>query len=213
MGINLTEEQIERYSRQIVLPQIGSKGQKRLLEAKILIVGAGGLGSIAVMYLAAAGVGKLGIIDFDRVALNNLHRQLLHHTHDIGRPKVVSASETIADINPDVEVTTYPHQLTADNVMDIIADYDVIVDGTDNFPIRYLMNDACVLARKPNVHGSVLFFEGMATLFLPDNGCYRCLFPTPPPLGVVPSCAEGGVLGTIPGIIGLIQATEAIKLF
>lgn len=211
MEVSLTEEQIERYSRQIVLPQIGGKGQKQLLKAKVFVVGAGGLGSIAAMYLAAAGVGKLGIIDFDRVDLSNLHRQLLHHTHDIGRPKVVSAAEAIADINTDVEVVPYPYQLTTDNIMDIIADYDVIVDGTDNFPTRYLMNDACVLARKPNVHGSVLSFEGTVTLFLPDNGCYRCLFPTPPPPGVVPTCAEAGVLGILPGIIGLIQATETIK--
>lgn len=212
MEISLTEEQIERYSRQIILPQIGGKGQKRLLKAKVFVVGAGGLGSIAAMYLAAAGIGKIGIIDFDRVELSNLHRQLLHHTHDVGRPKVVSAAEAIADINPDVEVVPYLYQLTADNIMDIIVDYDVIVDGTDNFPTRYLVNDACVLAKKPSVHGSILFVEGTATLFLPNNGCYRCLFPTPPPPGIVPSCAEGGVLGILPGIIGLIQAVETIKV-
>lgn len=212
MAISLTEEQIERYSRHIVLPQIGGKGQKRLLEAKVLVVGAGGLGSAAAMYLAAAGVGKLGIIDYDCVDLSNLHRQLLHHTHDVGRPKVVSAAEAITEINPGVEVVPYQYQITSANIMDIISEYEVVVDGTDNFPTRYLVNDACVLAKKPNVHGSILFFEGTATLFLPEKGCYRCLFPTPPPPGTVPTCAEGGVLGILPGIIGLIQATETIKV-
>lgn len=212
MTIALTEEQIRRYSRHIILPQIGGAGQRRLLEAKVFVVGAGGLGSVAAMYLAASGVGKLGIIDFDQVDLSNLHRQLLHHTHDVGRPKVVSATEAIAEINPDVEVVQYPYSLTATNIMDIIADYEVIVDGTDNFATRYLVNDACVLIGKPNVHGSILFFEGTNTVFLPGKGCYRCLFPVPPPPGMVPSCAEGGVIGVLPGIIGLIQALETIKI-
>jgi molybdopterin/thiamine biosynthesis adenylyltransferase len=212
MDKSLTEEQIERYSRHIILPQVGGKGQKKLLQAKVLLVGTGGLGSIIAMYLAAAGIGKLGIVDFDRVSLSNLTRQLIHHNHDIGRLKVDSAVESIADINPDVEVVPYPLQLNPSNIMEIIKDYHIIVDGTDNFPSRYLINDACVLAGKPNVHGSILGFEGRATLFLPGKGCQRCLSPNPPPPGTVPSCAEAGVLGVLPGIIGLIQATETIKL-
>lgn len=212
MDKGLTEEQIERYSRHIILPQVGGKGQKKLLQAKVFLAGAGGLGSIIAMYLAAAGVGKLGIADFDRVSLSNLTRQLIHHNHDIGRLKVDSAVESIADINPDVEVVPYAFQLTPENIMDIIKDYDIVIDGTDNFPTRYLINDACVLAKKPNVHGSILGFEGRATLYLPGQGCQRCLSRNPPPPGTVPSCAEAGVLGVLPGIIGLIQATEAIKL-
>ncbi len=181
MEKGLTEEQIERYSRHIILPQIGGRGQQKLLQAKVLLAGAGGLGSVAAMYLAAAGVGKLGIVDFDRVSLSNLTRQLIHHNHDIGRLKVVSAKETIADINPDVEVIPYRVQLTPGNIMDIVSGYDIVVDGTDNFPTRYLINDACVLAGKPNVHGSILGFEGQATLFLPGKGCQRCISPKPPP--------------------------------
>ncbi|MDP2954146.1 MAG: molybdopterin-synthase adenylyltransferase MoeB [Chloroflexota bacterium] len=210
--LSFTEEQIRRYSRQIILKQVGGKGQRKLLDSSALLVGAGGLGSPSGLYLAAAGVGKLGLVDFDRVDLSNLHRQVLHHTDDVGRPKVVSATETINSLNPDVQVVQYPFQLTSHNIMDIIRDYDVVVDGTDNFPTRYLINDACVMAGKPNVHGSVFLFEGQATVFMPGKGCYRCLFPAPPPPGMVPSCQEAGVLGVLPGIIGLIQAVEAIKI-
>lgn len=212
MKPGLTEEQVERYSRHIILRQIGGKGQRKLLESKVLIVGAGGLGSPVALYLAAAGVGRLGIVDSDSVDLSNLHRQILHHTHDLGRPKVISAAETIAELNPDVQVAPYPVRLTSQNIMDIIAGYDVVVDGSDNFATRYLVNDACVLARKPNVYGAIFRFEGQATVFQPGKGCYRCLFPSPPPPGMVPSCQEAGVLGVLPGIIGTIQATETIKL-
>ena len=210
--IKFTEEQIKRYSRHIILPQIGGKGQRKLLGSSVLLVGAGGLGSPAALYLAAAGVGRLGVVDFDVVELSNLQRQVLHHVHDVGRPKVVSAQEAIHDINPDVEVVPYRVQLSSENILDIIKDYDVVLDGTDNFPTRYLINDACVLAGKPNVHGSIFLFEGQATTFLPGKGCYRCLYPNPPPPGTVPSCAEAGVLGVLPGIVGTIQAVEAIKL-
>lgn len=210
--IKFTEEQIKRYSRHIILPQIGGKGQRKLLESSVLLVGAGGLGSPAALYLAAAGVGRLGIVDFDTVDLSNLQRQILHHVHDVGRPKVVSAQETIRDINPDVQVVPYRTQLSSENILDIIKDYDVVLDGTDNFPTRYLINDACVMGGKPNVHGSIFLFEGQATTFMPGEGCYRCLYPNPPPPGTVPSCAEAGVLGVLPGIVGTIQAIEAIKL-
>ncbi len=210
--IKFTEEQIKRYSRHIILPQIGGKGQRKLLESSVLLVGAGGLGSPAALYLAAAGVGKLGIVDFDTVDLSNLQRQILHHVHDVGRPKVDSARDTIRDINPDVQVVPHRTQLTSENILDIIKDYDVVLDGTDNFPTRYLINDACVMGEKPNVHGSIFLFEGQATTFVPGKGCYRCLYPNPPPPGTVPSCAEAGVLGVLPGIVGTIQAIEAIKL-
>lgn len=212
MALSFSEEQIKRYSRHIILPQVSGKGQKRLLQAKVLLIGAGGLGSPAALYLAAAGVGTLGIVDFDTVDLSNLQRQILHHGHDVGRPKVVSATEIIADVNPDVKVVPYQVQLTSANIMGIISDFDIVVDGSDNFPTRYLINDACVLAGKPNVYGSIFQFEGMATVFLPGQGCYRCLFPSPPPPGSVPSCQEAGVLGVLPGIIGNIQAIETIKL-
>lgn len=212
MSLGFTEEQIQRYSRHILLRQIGGKGQRKLLDSSVAVVGAGGLGSPAALYLAAAGVGKLGIVDFDTVDLSNLHRQPLHHNHDVGRPKTVSAAEAIADVNPDVKVIQHPVPLTSQNALEVIADYDVIVDGSDNFPTRYLINDACVLLKKPNVHGSIFLFEGQATVFLPETGCYRCLFPSPPPPGSVPTCQEAGVLGVLPGIIGLIQTTEAIKL-
>ncbi len=207
-----TDEQVKRYSRHIILPQVGGKGQKKLLESSMLLVGAGGLGSPAAMYLAAAGVGKLGIVDFDRVDLSNLQRQILHGVSDIGRRKTVSAAETIHEINPDVEVVLYEERLCSSNIMSIIADYDIVVDGCDNFPTRYLVNDACVLGGKPNVHGSIFLFEGQMAVFLPGQGCYRCLFPEPPPPGAVPSCQEAGVLGVLPGIVGTIQAAEAIKL-
>jgi len=187
-ALGFTEDQIKRYSRHIILPQVGGRGQRKLLGASILLVGAGGLGSPAGLYLAAAGIGKIGIVDYDHVDLSNLQRQLLHHTHDVGRAKVISASEAINEINPDVQVIQHPVILSSQNIMDIIADYDIIVDGSDNFPTRYLVNDACVLAGKPNVHGSIFLFEGQATVFLPGQGCYRCIYPAPPPPGMVPSC-------------------------
>lgn len=212
MAITLTEEQIERYSRHILLKQVGGKGQRKILESRVLLIGAGGLGSPAALYLAAAGVGKLGIVDFDKVDMSNLQRQPLHHTPDVGKLKVQSAAETIARLNPDVEVVPYTTKISSENVMDMISGYDVIVDGSDNFPTRYLINDACVFAKKPLVHGSIFLFEGQATVFMPGKGCYRCLYPTPPPPGAVPSCQEVGVLGVLPGVVGLIQATEALKL-
>ena len=211
-AVPFTEEQVKRYSRHIILTEVGGRGQRKLLSAKVAIVGAGGLGSPAALYLAAAGVGTLGIVDFDNVDLSNLQRQLLHHGHDIGRPKVQSAAETIADVNPDVKVIPHPVALTSENALDILSQYDIIVNGSDNFPTRYLVNDAAVLLGKPLVDGSVFRFEGQATVFLPGKGCYRCLYPAPPPPGTVPSCAEAGVLGVLPGIIGCIQATETIKL-
>jgi molybdopterin/thiamine biosynthesis adenylyltransferase len=208
-----TNDQIYRYSRHIILPDVGGVGQKKLLNAKVLLVGAGGLGSPAAMYLAAAGVGTLGLVDYDRVDLSNLQRQLLHRTQDVGRLKLESAQETLNALNPDVQVVKHPVVLTSENVMDIIRDYDIVVNGTDNFPTRYLVNDACVFANKPLVDGSIFMFEGQATVYDAQKGpCYRCLFPTPPPPGEVPSCQEAGVLGVLPGIIGSIQAIEAIKL-
>jgi molybdopterin/thiamine biosynthesis adenylyltransferase len=208
-----TNDQIYRYSRHIILPDVGGVGQKKLLNAKVLLVGAGGLGSPAAMYLAAAGVGTLGLVDYDRVDLSNLQRQLLHRTKDVGRPKLDSAQETLNALNPDVHVVKHPVVLTSENVMDIIRDYDIVVNGTDNFPTRYLVNDACVFAAKPLVDGSIFMFEGQATVYDAKKGpCYRCLFPTPPPPGEVPSCQEAGVLGVLPGIIGSIEAVEAIKL-
>ena len=207
-----TPKQIERYSRHIIMPQIGSAGQRRLLQSKVLLIGAGGLGSPAILYLAAAGVGTLGIVDFDVVDLTNLQRQILHRDRDVGRLKVESAKATVGDLNPDVQVIPYQVRLSSENVLDIFREYDVIVDGSDNFPTRYLVNDACVLLEKPNVHGSIFLFEGQAATFLPGEGCYRCLYPTPPPPGMVPNCAEAGVLGVLPGIIGSIQAVEAIKV-
>lgn len=208
-----TDEQIYRYSRHIILPDIGGSGQKKLLNARVLLVGAGGLGSPAAMYLAAAGVGTLGLVDFDRVDLSNLQRQLLHRTKDVGRLKLDSAADTINDLNPDVHLVKHQIVLTSENVMDVIKDYDIIINGTDNFPTRYLVNDACVFSGKPLVDGSIFMFEGQATVFDAKKGpCYRCLFPTPPPPGEVPSCQEAGVLGVLPGIIGSIEAIEAIKL-
>ena len=212
MFLGFTEEQIRRYSRQIVLPGVGGKGQKRLLEAKILLVGAGGLGSPAAIYLSAAGVGRLGICDSDTVDLSNLQRQILHHTHDLGKPKVVSAAEAIAEINPDVEVIQHQVWLSSENIMDIIADYDIVVEGSDNFPTKYLVNDACFLAGKPDVHAGILRFEGQLSVFIPGKGCLRCIWPEPPPPDMVPSCQEAGVLGALPGIMGGLQATEVIKL-
>jgi adenylyltransferase/sulfurtransferase len=209
----LTNDEVQRYSRHLILPEVGVVGQQRLKAAKVLLIGAGGLGSPLGLYLAAAGVGKLGIVDFDLVDFTNLHRQILHSTSDVGRSKLDSARETIAGINPGVEFEGYESRLTSDNALDIIRDYDIVVDGTDNFPTRYLVNDACVLLDKPNVYGSIFRFEGQASVFHAKQGpCYRCLYPEPPPPGLVPSCAEGGVLGVLPGIIGTIQAMETIKL-
>jgi sulfur-carrier protein adenylyltransferase/sulfurtransferase len=209
----LSAEQLERYSRHFLLSQLGEKGQRTLLDAKVLLVGAGGLGSPAALYLAAAGIGTLGIVDADVVDRSNLQRQILHSTDRIGVSKAESAKQTINSLNPDVQVRIYNERLTVDNVMDIFRDYDIIVDGSDNFPTRYLVNDAAVLVGKPVVHGSIFQFEGQASVFKPHEGpCYRCLFPTPPPPGMVPSCSEVGVLGVLPGVIGVIQATETIKL-
>ena len=209
---SFTAEQVKRYSRHIIMPQIGSKGQRKLLDSKVLLIGAGGLGSPSALYLAAAGVGTIGIVDFDVVEITNLQRQILHHGHDVGRLKVDSAIDTIADINPDVKVNPYQVRLTSENAMELFSDYDVVLDGTDNFPTRYLVNDACVMLNKPNVHGSIFLFEGQASTFIPGQGCYRCLYPSPPPAGMVPNCAEAGVLGVLPGIVGSIQAIEAIKV-
>ncbi|HEX2089672.1 MAG TPA: molybdopterin-synthase adenylyltransferase MoeB [Actinomycetota bacterium] len=213
-GAPFTEEQVLRYSRHIILPKIGAAGQRKLLDAKVLCVGAGGLGSPVATYLAAAGVGTLGIVDFDRVDLTNLQRQILHDTADVGRPKVESAAERIGEINPDVEVRPHNVLLNSDNAFDILGQYDIVVDGSDNFPVRYLVNDATQILGKPLVYGSIYQFDGQASVFLPgrDSPCYRCLFPQPPPPGAVPSCAEAGVFGVLPGIIGSIQAVEAIKL-
>ncbi len=212
-GVHLSNDEIRRYSRHLILPEIAMSGQKKLKQASVLLVGAGGLGAPAAMYLAAAGVGHLGIVDFDVVDESNLQRQIIHGQSTVGKPKLQSAAQRIKDINPFVEVTGYEEPLTSQNALRIFADYDVIVDGTDNFPTRYLVNDACVLLGKPNVYGSIFRFEGQASVFWAKHGpCYRCLYPEPPPPGLVPSCAEGGVLGVLPGVIGVIQATEAIKL-
>lgn len=211
--MDLSQEEITRYSRHITLPEVGVEGQEKLKAAKVLVVGTGGLGSPVASYLAAAGVGHLGLVDFDVVDASNLHRQLIHGTSDVGRSKIASATETIRGINPNVTVTGYECALTSANALEIIADYDLVIDGTDNFPTRYLVNDACVLLGKPNCYGSIFKFEGQASVFaMKDGPCYRCLFPEPPPPGSVPSCAEGGVIGVLPGIIGLVQATEAIKV-
>ncbi|MGI8909954.1 MAG: molybdopterin-synthase adenylyltransferase MoeB [Rubrobacteraceae bacterium] len=212
-AVELSNDEISRYSRHLIMPEVALDGQKQLKSAKILTVGTGGLGSPLALYLAAAGIGTLGIVDFDVVDESNLQRQILHGTSDVGRPKVESARDRIEDINPNVNVVVHEEALTSENALEIFADYDVIVDGTDNFPTRYLVNDACVLLGKPNVYGSIFRFEGQASVFYAEEGpCYRCLYPEPPPPGLVPSCAEGGVLGILPGAIGTIQATEAVKL-
>jgi len=209
----LTREEILRYSRHLIMPEVGIEGQRKLKDAGILLIGAGGLGSPIGLYLAAAGIGRLGIVDFDTVDFTNLQRQIIHRTEDVGRLKVDSAKERIHSINPEIEVTTYNARLSRENITDLIRPYDIVIDGTDNFPTRYLVNDACIFQKKPNVYGSIFRFDGQATVFSPFKGpCYRCLYPEPPPPGMVPSCAEGGVLGVLPGIIGVIQATEAIKL-
>jgi adenylyltransferase/sulfurtransferase len=211
--MQFTEEQIKRYSRHIILKEIGGTGQKRLLDARVLIVGAGGLGSPAAFYLAAAGVGTLGLLDFDTVELSNLQRQIVHTMKDLERPKVESAKETLLALNSDVTVITHNEKLHSKNAFGILADYDVIVDGCDNFPSRYLINDACVMLGKPIVHGSVLLFEGQVTVFDARHGpCYRCQYPEPPPPGMVPSCQEAGVLGAVPGTVGTLQAVETVKL-
>jgi adenylyltransferase/sulfurtransferase len=210
---DLTRDEILRYSRHLIMPEVGIEGQRKLKAASILLIGAGGLGSPLGLYLAAAGVGRLGIVDFDKVDFTNLQRQIIHRTEDVGRLKVDSAKERLHAINPEVDVTTYNTRLSRENIMDLIKPYDLVIDGTDNFPTRYLVNDACVFQKKPNIYGSIFRFDGQATVFAPFQGpCYRCLYPEPPPPGMVPSCAEGGVLGVLPGIIGVIQATEAVKL-
>ena len=209
----LGADEVLRYSRHVIIPDVGLTGQRRLKNARVLLVGAGGLGSPLALYLAAAGVGTLGLVDYDVVDLTNLQRQILHGTKDVGRSKLDSATERIRDVNPHVHVEPFETRLTSANALDILRDFDVVVDGTDNFPTRYLTNDACVLLGKPNVYGSIFRFEGQASVFATADGpCYRCLFPEPPPPGLVPSCAEGGVLGVLPGLIGTIQATETIKL-
>ncbi|MDP3064989.1 MAG: molybdopterin-synthase adenylyltransferase MoeB [Chloroflexota bacterium] len=211
-ALALTPDQVKRYSRHIIMPQVGSKGQRKLLAARVLIVGAGGLGSPAALYLGLAGIGTIGIVDFDTVELSNLQRQVLHHTRDVGRPKVLSAKETLESHNPDVKVVLHETRLTSENAMEIIPQYDIVVNGADNFATRYLVNDACYLAGVTLVDGSILIFDGQATVFQPGKGCYRCLFPTPPPPGMVPNCAEAGVVGALPGLVGSIQAVEVIKL-
>ncbi len=212
--MELNNDEIRRYSRHLILPEVGLAGQKKLKGASVLCIGAGGLGSPIAMYLAAAGIGKIGIVDFDTVDYSNLQRQILHTDADVGRPKAQSAKETIAGINPNTEVVLHNTRITSENALDLIRSYDIVVDGTDNFPTRYLTNDACVLLKKPNVYGSIFRFEGQASVFASHLGgpCYRCLYPEPPPPGMVPSCAEGGVLGVLPGIVGCIQTTEIIKL-
>jgi sulfur-carrier protein adenylyltransferase/sulfurtransferase len=212
-AVDLSNEEIARYSRHLIMPEVALDGQKRLKQARVLTIGAGGLGSPLALYLAAAGVGTLGIVDFDVVDESNLQRQIIHGTSDLGRPKMESAREKVEDINPNVNVEAFEEALTSENALEIFEDFDVIVDGTDNFPTRYLVNDACVLTGKPNVYGSIFRFEGQASVFYAEEGpCYRCLYPEPPPPGLVPSCAEGGVLGILPGAIGTIQATETVKL-
>ena len=209
----LSHEEVQRYSRHLIMPEVGMAGQKKLKAASVLLIGAGGLGSPLAMYLAAAGVGRIGLVDYDVVDYTNLQRQIIHGTKDVGRPKLHSARDRIVDINPHIQVDSYEVPLTSDNALELLEPYDIIIDGTDNFPTRYLTNDACVLLGKPNVYGSIFRFEGQASVFYAEEGpCYRCLFPEPPPPGLVPSCAEGGVLGVLPGTIGAIQATEAIKL-
>ncbi len=211
--MNFTDDQITRYSRHILLPEVGGKGQKKLSQAKIFVVGAGGLGSPVALYLAAAGIGTIGLIDSDVVDLSNLQRQILHHTPDVGRSKVLSAKEKIYALNPDVTVETYEDRFTASNALELIKPYDIVIDGVDNFPAKFLINDACYFADKPLVHGGILRFDGRVFSIIPKkSACYRCIFKEPPPAGLVPSCQEAGIIGVVAGIIGTIQATEAIKL-
>ena len=213
-GIDFTSEERARYSRHLIMPEVGMAGQRTLKAARVLCIGAGGLGSPAALYLAAAGIGTLGLIDADRVELSNLQRQLLHGTGDVGRSKLESARARLGEVNPHVVAQLYEGRFTSENATEIVANYDVVIDGSDNFPTRYLSNDVCVFARKPNIYGSVFRFDGQSSVFAPHLGgpCYRCLFPEPPPAGTVPNCAEAGVLGVLPGIIGMMQAIEAIKL-
>jgi molybdopterin/thiamine biosynthesis adenylyltransferase len=208
-----SEEQIQRYSRHIILQEVGVEGQEKLVSSRVLIAGMGGLGSPAALYLAAAGIGTLGLVDFDVVELSNLQRQVIHSTEDLGKPKVESAAETITAINPDATVHQYQQRISSETIPDIMADYDLVLDGTDNFPTRFLLNDACLLTEKILVYGAVLRFDGQVSVFAPNQGpCYRCFIPEMPPPGAVPSCQEGGILGVLPGVIGMLQATEAIKL-
>ena len=212
--MNLTNEQLERYSRHIILKEVGGKGQKKLLSSKVLVIGTGGLGAPAAMFLAAAGVGTIGLVDFDAVELSNLQRQIIHFTKDVGKPKVLSGQETINEMNPDVKVVTYQEMVKAGNITDIIKDedYDFIIDGTDNFPAKFLINDACVRLAKPFSHAGIIRFRGQTMTYLPGKGpCYRCIFQTPPPADAVPTCKQAGVIGVMGGVIGTIQATEAIK--
>jgi adenylyltransferase/sulfurtransferase len=209
----LTQEEISRYSRHLIMPEVGVAGQEKLKAAKVLLIGTGGLGAPVAMYLAAAGVGTIGLVDFDVVDVSNLQRQVIHGTKDIGKKKIDSAEETMRDINPLIKIIKHEVALSSANALEILKDYDIIADGTDNFPTRFLINDACVLLNKPNVYASIFRFEGQATIFAAEGGpCYRCLYPEPPPPGLVPSCAEGGVLGILPGVVGLLQATEVVKL-
>jgi molybdopterin/thiamine biosynthesis adenylyltransferase len=209
----LKPEQVKRYSRHIIMNDVGSSGQRKLMQSKALIIGAGGLGSPAAVYLALAGVGTIGLVDFDVVELSNLQRQILHHTPDVGRPKLESARDNLKAYNPDVNVVLHETRLESHNALDIIGQYDLVINGADNFATRYLVNDACYLMKKPLVDGSILIFDGQTTVFMPGEGCYRCLFPSPPPPGMVPNCAEAGVLGALTGLVGSIQATEALKIF
>ena len=209
----LSNQEVARYSRHLIMPEVGMEGQLKLKAASVLCIGAGGLGSPVAMYLAAAGVGRIGIVDFDVVDFSNLQRQIIHGTTDVGRPKLESARDSLAEINPEVQVELHDAELSSQNALDLLGGYDIIVDGTDNFPTRYLVNDACVILGKPNAYGSIFRFEGQVSVFATADGpCYRCMFPEPPPPGLVPSCAEGGVLGILPGVVGTLQATEAIKL-
>ena len=209
----LSKEEVLRYSRHLIMPEVGMEGQLRLKQAKVMCIGTGGLGAPLGLYLAAAGVGRIGLIDFDAVDFTNLQRQVLFGTSDVGRPKISAAADRLRNLNPEIQIDTFEAHLTSENALDILKDYDIVVDGTDNFPTRYLVNDACVLLGKPNVYGSIFRFEGQVTIFgYPGGPCYRCLYPEPPPPGLVPSCAEGGVLGVLPGIVGTIQACETLKL-
>ncbi len=209
----LSKEEVLRYSRHLIMPEVGMEGQLKLKKAKVLCIGTGGLGAPLGLYLAAAGVGRIGLVDFDTVDFTNLQRQVLFGTSDVGRPKITAAADRLRNLNPEIQIDAYEAQLTSENALELFQDYDIIVDGTDNFPTRYLVNDACVILGKPNVYGSIFRFEGQITVFgYPDGPCYRCLYPEPPPPGLVPSCAEGGVLGVLPGIVGTIQAAETLKL-
>jgi adenylyltransferase/sulfurtransferase len=212
-AVTLSKEEVMRYSRHLIMPEVGMDGQLKLKQAKVLCIGTGGLGAPLGLYLAAAGVGRIGLVDFDVVDSTNLQRQVLFGTSDVGKPKIQAAADRLRNLNPDIQIDTFETHLSSENALDIMKDYDIVVDGTDNFPTRYLVNDACVILGKPNVYGSIFRFEGQITVFgYPDGPCYRCLYPEPPPPGLVPSCAEGGVLGVLPGIVGTIQAAETLKL-